>query len=210
MTQHDEHDPRAREEGDGGGDELRALWQDAPAPAAVPDVARLLGRERAFRRSIAFRNATEHTAAALVVVTFVRMGIAAEGATLIRLACALIAAAAVFVSWKIWVDGRNLPKPDAAATTAAHLAHHRAALERQIALLGTVPRWYLAPFAPGLVLFLVGVALESPASAAPMSVRAISLGGTAAFCALVFAAVAWLNRRATKKLQAELAALSDG
>ena len=209
MTQHDEHDPRQHEDRDDGDDALRALWQGTPAPTPVPDVSRLLGRERAFRRSIALRNATEHTAAALVVVTFVRMGIAAEGATLVRLACALIAAGAVFVSWKIWIDGRNLPKPDAAATTAAHLAHHRAALERQIALLGTVPRWYLAPFAPGLALFLVGVALESPLSSAPPSVQATVVGGMAGVCTLVFAAVAWLNRRATRKLQAELAALSD-
>ena len=209
MTQHDDHDPRPREDADGGDDELRALWQDAPAPTAVPDISRLLGRERAFRRSIALRNAAEHSAAVLVVITFVRMGIAAEGTTLVRLACALIAAAAVVVSWKIWADGRNLPKPDAAATTAAHLAHHRASLERQIALLGTVPRWYLAPFVPGLVLFLAGVVLESPVASAPLSVQARVVGVMAGACTFVFAGVAWMNRRATRKLQAELAALSD-
>jgi hypothetical protein len=72
---------------------------------------------------------------------------------------------------------------------------HRMQLERQRALLNSVWRWYLLPFVPGLLVLVVGAALEQrigPQRAAGFALGAIAvmIGGHV------------LNRRAAVRLQA--------
>ena len=74
---------------------------------------------------------------------------------------------------------------------------HRSELVRQRDLLRSVPRWYLGPFVPGLVLTLVGLWLANPGGS-----WRVGLG--AAFVALVFAGVAWLNFRGARKLDEQI------
>jgi hypothetical protein len=77
---------------------------------------------------------------------------------------------------------------------------------RQREALRTVWSWYLAPFVPGMLVFLAGVSFTE-ANPAPLSVRlGVFLAGLGIMAA-VFAAIAWINALAVKKLDAEIAAL---
>src|SRR5689334_16090508 len=102
-----------------------------------------------FARTIFWRNAREWAAAILVVGGFGWRALAPETPALVRLGSLLTVAGALYVSWRLARDGRALPPPPAEASTADHLAAHRANLERQRGLLLSVPRWYIAPLVPG-------------------------------------------------------------
>jgi hypothetical protein len=72
----------------------------------------------------------------------------------------------------------------------------RAELIRQRDLLRSVWGWYLLPFVPGLLLILVGVALERPERRdwlAPGIVAAVT-----------FVGIGLLNQRVARKLQRRL------
>lgn len=167
-------------------------------------IAEVRARAHAFQSRIRWRNWTEYAAAAFVIVFF---GWTAASVPLpvMQIGAVLIMLGAVYVCWKLNALARAASKgaADAALSIAAF---HRAELVRQREALRTVWRWYLAPFAPGMVVFLAGVAfapeLEAPL-AAKVGVFALGIG----FVGAMFAAVAWLNARAVKQLDAEIAAL---
>ena len=83
---------------------------------------------------------------------------------------------------------------------------HRKELLRQRAALASVWRWYLLPFVPGMVVFLLGVSL-SPDNPAPLSVKLGVLAFAVFIEAAVFGAIWWLNAQAVKALDKEIAAL---
>jgi hypothetical protein len=81
---------------------------------------------------------------------------------------------------------------------------------RQRDLLSSVWKWYLLPFAPGMILFLLGLlkfVLDQPASHLHYSLIALVFGLTFAGCAGVFALVGALNHWAAKDLQRKIDAL---
>jgi len=83
---------------------------------------------------------------------------------------------------------------------------HRRELVRQRDALRSVWRWYLAPFVPGLLVFIVGTTIEAGVHAplwAVIATSAVSLG----FVSLIFAGVWALNAYAARKLDQEINSL---
>jgi hypothetical protein len=190
-------------------EDLRSLWASDPGPLPPPPSPdALAARAGSLRRAVLLRNASEAGAAALVVVAFSLIALRATHAPLLRVACGLILAATASILWKLRTQGSNLPPPPADAPTQAHLDHLRASLTRQQALLAGVPRWYLAPFAPGLGCFLVSTLIESPLAHAPPALRCLVGGLFSLLVIAVFGGIAWLNRAAARKLAREIEALS--
>ena len=89
---------------------------------------------------------------------------------------------------------------------AAGVSFYRWELARQRELLATVWRWYLSPLLPGMLLTLVGRAVETPTLWAHLGRGVVGLLALMAF-------VHWLNRRAASRLQRtieRLDAIADG
>lgn len=193
-------------------DELQRLWQSAPPDKEKIDMEALKKRGSKLRRNVRARNAVE-TAAAVVVLYFVgrnAYAALAAGDHLSALGGALIMAGTAMVVAVLWRRGSNPRPPAIDAPTREQIAFHRGALVRQRDLLRSVPRWYLGPFVPGLVVLFVAQArsaLLGEGLSSPALERVAPLAGNLALVALVFVAVAWLNARAARKLDAEVAAL---
>jgi Flp pilus assembly protein TadB len=79
------------------------------------------------------------------------------------------------------------------------LEFHRRELVRQRDMVESVWSWYLAPFVPGLLVFIKGVFPKH----GPGFVLAL------AFHALVFGGIWWLNRRGARRLTRQIAELDN-
>ncbi|MBY9066167.1 hypothetical protein K1X12_04605 [Hyphomonas sp. WL0036] len=187
-------------------DPLRALWagQATPEFAMTPEALRQ--KAGGFQRTIRLRNITEYAAAIFVVGVFGWMAFLIPE-PVVKLGCALIVAGTLYVCWKLYhvASAAGRKQLDAALSLTAF---HRAELTRQRDALATVWRWYLLPFVPGVLVFLGGVAF-TPANPAPLAAKLMMFLVEIGFCGVMFAAIAWLNARAVKGLDAELAALAE-
>jgi hypothetical protein len=106
--------------------------------------------------------------------------------------------------------GRRGVRGDAAPV--ARDVDSSAAVERddeQRDLLASVPRWYLAPFVPGMALFIAGVTLDRLAAGATMAAIAPGLARGVGEIVGIFALVALLNYVTSRKLTRAIAALDD-
>lgn len=158
-----------------------------------------------FQSRVRMRNTTEYLAAAFVVVFF-GWTAATVPEPIVQVGAGLIIAGALYVCWQLYQLGRAATHGELEAGAQSWAAFHRAELARQREALRTVWSWYLAPFAPGMLVFLAGVAFTE-ANPAPFPARlAVFLAGLGMMAA-VFAAIAWLNAQAVKKLDAQIAAL---
>ena len=177
---------------DGG---LHALWQGSEpilAPLPLDEIKRQAGR---FGDAVRRRNRREYVATALVVAVFAfYAAIFAE--PLVKLGSLLIIAGALVVAWQL---ARRTSRADPDAEAQDISGYYRARLVREEHMLARVGRWYLAPFVPGLLLFLLGQA------------KASGMGGSlvfllvAALQLLVFGGIWILNRRAAAMLRARIA-----
>lgn len=188
-------------------DPLQKLWtQQTPEPFTMSLTDVHLHAQR-FQRRVHLRNTIEYVAAAFVVVFFGR--IAATGpAPILQIGAALIVAGALYVCWHLYKFGRAATRSELDAGAQSWAKFHRAEIVRQRDALRTVWSWYLAPFAPGMLVFLAGVSFTE-ANPAPMAARLVVFLVSLGIMAAVFAAIAWLNTQAVKKLDAQIAAL-DG
>lgn len=185
-------------------DPLQSLWQSAPdAPFAMsPDEVR--SRATKLQRVVRARNWREYIAAGLVIAVFARVVFTAP-APLLQVAAVLICIAAVYVCWRLHQFARAASKAEMAAAGVSWADFYRGELQRQRDALASVPRWYLAPFVPGMLLFVISTGFSPPHLPLPARVL-ICLAG-AAIVALSFGAVAWLNAHGAKALQREIDAL---
>ena len=185
---------------------IRELWAGQEAGGfAMPldEVRRRAGR---FQRTVRLRNMTEYAAAVLVIGIFGWMAVVIPE-PVVKAGCALVAAGAVYVCWKL----HTLARAAGAARMDAALdltAFHRAELMRQRAALATVWRWYLAPFVPGMIVFQAGVAF-TPDNPAPLAAKLVILLIGLGLSGAIFAVIWWLNARAARALDAEIAALGE-
>lgn len=163
-------------------------------------------RAETFQSRIRTRNWIEYVAAAFVIGVFVWMATVIP-APVIQAGALLIALGAAYVCWKLYQIGRAASKAELNAALSVS-DFHRAELVRQRDALSTVWRWYLAPFVPGMLVFLAGVAFE-PALEAPFAAKATIFLTGLGFQAAVFAVVWGLNAMAVKKLEKEITALDQ-
>lgn len=185
-------------------DQIRALWTAQPVEPFKLSVDQVSKRTGQFQARIRQRNITEYLAALLVVGVFGWMACLIPVFT-VKAGAILIILGALYVCWKLHkIAGRQAGQQ--ADNAARLLDHHRSELMRQRDALASVWRWYLAPFVPGAVVFVAGVTF-SPDTGLPflagLTIFAISM----AIMGGVFTGVVWLNNRAVKQLDAEIAEL---
>ncbi|QCB54809.1 hypothetical protein E5675_10440 [Sphingopyxis sp. PAMC25046] len=174
---------------------LHALWHDSqPAfePLALDEIKRQAGR---FGDAIRRRNRREYVATALVIAVFA-FYTAIFSEPLIKTGSLLIIAAALVVAWQL---ARRTSRPDPDAEAEEISSYYRARLVREEHMLARVGRWYLAPFIPGLLVFLLGQAKASGMGGSLVFLLVVS------FQLLVFGGVWMLNRRAAALLRARIA-----
>lgn len=160
-----------------------------------------------FQSRVRLRNTTEYVAAAFVVVFFAWTA-ATVPEPIVQVGAGLIMAGALYVCWQLYRLGRSATRSELDAAAQSWAAFHRGELARQREALRTVRGWYLAPFVPGMLVFLGGVSFTE-ANPVPLPVKlAVFLAGLGIMAA-VFAAIAWINALAVKKLDAEIAALDQ-
>jgi hypothetical protein len=159
----------------------------------------IIQRAAKFRRKMRLTNAGEYIASVFVIGFFIDVAVRSSHLPVVgRVGAALIACGAVFVM--TYLALRSSPEIPRGAST---LVCYRAELERRRNLLATVPRWYVAPFWPGVLLFMLGIALhtwDKPGSVA-VSILVFTV------VVLVNVSVVWLNKRGAAKLTKELADL---
>lgn len=184
-------------------DPFQALWTQQKKETFTMSLADIRSHSRRLQSRVRTRNFTEYAAAGLVIVLFGWVGFLIPDAV-VKTGAFLIALGAVYVALALHRKARatNL-QPDGGQPL---IAFHRAELIRQREALATVPRWYLAPFVPGILIFMGGVSF-APDTGLPLLARLSQFGISLAIVSAVFAGVAWLNVRAVKQLDAEIAAL---
>ncbi|WP_432770221.1 MAG: hypothetical protein HEQ22_05610 [Sphingopyxis sp.] len=178
---------------------LQALWR-ASEPVFVPlpldEIKRQAGR---FGDAIQRRNRREYLAAALVVAVFAVYAVIFTE-PLVKLGSLLVIAGTLVVAWQL---ARRTSRPDPAAEAEDITGHYRARLVREEHMLARVGRWYLAPFVPGLILFLLGQAKASGMGGSLLFLLVVALQ------LLVFGGVWLLNRRAAALLRARIARIDQ-
>jgi hypothetical protein len=180
---------------DDGHNDIRRLWRDQPSEEVQMSVREIRARAERLERTVRWRNLREYAAAAIVIPVFAVQAWFAETAA-VALGCWLVALAALWVVYHLHRRGTaRRPAGEQGATSC--LEFHRSEIVRQRDLLRSVWWWYLLPFVPGMLLIIVGRALEQPD-------RLAAALGAAMFLAVIFVAIGRLNQRVARKLQRRL------
>lgn len=185
-------------------DDPLPLWTQNEKDAAFSPLKDCQARGTAFERKIRRRNLLEGLAAVFVVLAFGGTAglFAAGGEWTLAIAPVLIVCAAMFVITKLFRDGSL----EARRPEDSCVAHLRRQLVRQRDLLRGVPKWYLAPFLPGMLGFYLAFAAKDAQSVGWLAALQGLWTGLALTAAL-FVIVAWLNLRGARELDREIAAL---
>lgn len=186
-------------------DPFQTLWTQQTQETFSMSLADIHTQSRRFRSQIRTRNLTEYAAAALVIAVFGWMAFLIPD-LIVKAGAILTAMGAAYVAFALHTKaGATGGQPDGGEPL---MDFHRAELVRQRNALATVPRWYLAPFVPGMLVFVGGVSF-SPDTGLPLLARLIQFGTAVVIVGAVFAGVAWLNARAVKQLDARITALDN-
>lgn len=173
---------------------LRALWQDGGAALAPMPLDEIKRRATCFGDGIRRRNRREYGAAVVVVAIFALYAIFLPE-PLLKLGSLLVIAGALIVAWQL---SRRTSRTDPDAEAQDVRGYYRARLVREEHMLAHIGRWYLAPFMPGLLVFLAGLAKTGGMA------RPIVFVSVVAFQLLIFGGIWWLNRRAAAMLRAQI------
>jgi hypothetical protein len=182
-------------------DSIRSLWQSMPTTPMLISPDEMRARAGVFRRRIRQRNMREYIAAAVVVAVFSWYATFSWATTVMwPIGCGLIVLATLFVSWMLHRQASARAMPGE-ASLGALIDVHRAELVRQRNALTSVWRWYLLPFAPGLVLMFADMWLGSAAKGSPLratiglaTVGIIFIAVAVGVVLLNLLAAAWLQR----------------
>ena len=184
-------------------DFIQQLWTAQEQAAQPPSEQQLRRRARRFHRQLAWRNAGEYTAGALVVGGFASYAWSAPTLTL-AIGCLAVIAGTAVTLLNLW--RRRGRKPDVTVDTRAFL---RAELVRQRDALASIWRWYMLPIAVGMAVFLATVWLHAAGrvgtEAATLRILPVlALGAGTGL--LIF----WLNRAGARRLQRDIDELDLG
>jgi len=183
-------------------DPIVNLWTAQQAGARPPSVAELAERARRFRNRMRVSNLVEYGAGALGILFFGNIAIKASDWG-VCIASLMIIAGVCIVIRNLW---HRRPADDPAALARDARTHYRQLLVARHDALASVGRWYIAPFIPGMAVF-VPASVLAQAETVPLSTALLNGGiGTAAIT-LGFGLVLWLNRAAARVLAMEIATL---
>ncbi len=189
--------------------EPQTLWQSQPTEHDPMTVAAIHQKAQVFQAKIRRRNLIEYIAAAVVIVGFAPALV--RGNWMMHGGAALIMAATAFIVWQLHKRGSAAAVPPVGDSL---VDFHRRELMRQRDALRSIAVWYLAPFVPGMSLFLIGEWFMPTAPlflisrwtvpAAPNHTVAqhhVALLVTVAFQVLIFLGIWLLNQWGARRLQ---------
>ena len=180
-------------------DPLRDLWQSQPTEELDQKMLiDLQNKSAQMNKKTTQRNWRETIASAAVVPVFLFYAKQTHD-PLLRAAWLLTAAGGALVILTLWRRGRMRPPPSPSEPSTAYLAYYRGELQRERDLLSSAWLWYIGPIIPGFSLAFFALTRWAP-SAWTFATYAIVLA--------TFGFIAWLNKRAAKKLGRELEALA--
>jgi uncharacterized membrane protein (DUF485 family) len=185
-------------------DPLFDRWTAEGADARFTQADELVRKRTEFERRIRRRNLIEYAAGGFMVPVFAWLAwnTARAGEMVVTLGWLLSIAGMAVVLTSLYHRASNLPhRPEVDCRS-----HLRSQLEHQRQALASVPRWYLAPLVPGVALVLVGSTLPM-ARDLGWGVALAGIAVPAAIVGAIFAGIAWLNRRAARLLEIEIADL---
>lgn len=185
-------------------DPLKSLWASSGAsfePMTPSELHNLAGK---FRTKTLRRNAIEYMAAAIVIAVF-GLYCFLIPLTLARLGSVMVILGTMYVVWSLHRRAGSEVLPDV-NTAESMMAFHRRQLERQRDALNSIFRWYILPFLPGALVFIIGTTPEftSEPTVLPGIMAVLPRLG---FMAVVCFAVWWINKRAAQKLGDEIKSL---
>lgn len=187
-------------------DPFRDLWAGQQTGVFSMPLEEIRRKAQGFQKTIRWRNMREYAASVLVIGIFGWMAVIIPE-PVVKAGCILTVLGALYVCWKLHTMAGVAGVAELIAAESL-TDFHRKELLRQRAALASVWRWYLLPFVPGALVFVLGVSL-SPDNPAPLAVKLGVLAFAVLIEAAVFGAVWWLNAQAVKALDAEIAELED-
>lgn len=178
--------------------EAETLWSEQSADAALSDesMKSIIKESNTLDRRVFWRDIREWAATILVCALFIRVGILPGTPSLWYFS----AAAVVTIPGIYMVFSRLKGKKEQEEPALSNCEHIESAIKkyrRQENLLNSVVVWYLAPLFVGALLFILGTSLYIPNM--PVGAKVLLFTVQIGFCLVLFAAVAWLNFRASKK-----------
>jgi len=180
-------------------DNIRSLWQKMPTDTVVITADEMRAKTLKFEHRVRRRNFIEYGATVFVVVIFGWYATWPKPATpLWPIANILVVLGALYVAFSLHRHARAASAPPGASVTGL-IDFHRAELARQRNALVTVWRWYVLPFAPGLVLWFVAMWVGTAPGAQPKVAAAMIIAGL--FCIAVCAGIILLNFLGAARLQ---------
>lgn len=176
--------------------DVRTVWQNQEVDTRPLSLDQIRKKARQFQWRIRWRNRMEYLASAIVVLLSGYF-IWSVDDVVVRTGLGLLVAGTLYMVYQLQQRGEAQMLP-ADLGLRACLAFHRAELVRQRDLLRDVWRWYLLPFAPGIITIFVA------ASGLMLWTQWI---GKVVFLVGFFWLVAMLNQWAARRLQREIDAL---
>jgi hypothetical protein len=178
---------------------LVGSWKAQETPPTGPGLDVIKSKAGKFRRQVFWRNVREWSAAAFVAPFFLFLAWFFPGAWL-KAGALTIVAACVYVSYRLYNNGRAQSPADLLSlTTARYQEAFRGQLLDQARLLRWAPLWYVAPFTVGYALMGVGYAMRGDGLFDVVSYAALGV--------VVFVAVSVLNLYAARGLTRKANAL---
>ncbi|KQY35746.1 hypothetical protein ASD21_01240 [Caulobacter sp. Root1455] len=166
-------------------------------------LAEIHQKARTLKSKVLWRNVREYAASVVVILFFAPVLLHRES-WMMQAGAALIIAATIFVGWQMHRRTGMGAIPEAGE---ALRDFHRQTLIRQRDALRSVGRWYMAPFAPGMVLLMMGRWFQSHVEGRSLAMDHLGILLASAFVVLVFGGVWWLNQLGAKRLQKQIDAL---
>ncbi len=187
-------------------DPIQLLWKSQTLTPPTPSLSDVKQRALKFQSVIRRRNFFEYVVSLYVLYFFGKTALSTNN-TLLSVASVLCVLAIVFVCYKLYSLARSASRMEL-DMTLNFIDFHRSMLLRQHKALASVWKWYLAPFIPGLFLFVFASHFYNGASE-PVLMSALYV--LLKFLALgaVFFGIHWLNKREAMRIDIEIATLNE-
>jgi hypothetical protein len=183
--------------GEPSGPDPQSLWQNQATEYDPMTLAQIHEKADAFQSRIRRRNLTEYIACVVVVAAFAPL-LFLRQSWMMQAGALAIMAATIPIAWQLHRRGSAQPVPEGGS---ALIASYRQELTRQRDALRSIGVWYLAPFAPGMGLLLLGRWFQSHAAGRPIGIDHLIIILSTVIIALVFLVIWLVNQRGADRLQ---------
>jgi hypothetical protein len=186
--------------------DAKTLWRNQPSEDSVVTLDNIRARAEKFQSQIRRRNRREYLAAPIVIAM---CGICLWffPGWMMKTGSALLIIAVLFVIWQLHKRGAAEMLP--AGSGMPLVVFHRDALIRQRDALRSVGTWYLAPFIPGCVLWVLGRYFQFHAPGRTLAWDRQIIILCALIVALILGIVWLLNAWGAERLQRTIDQLDD-